>query len=96
MDKHYFMDRTKLIVRESYFESAVIPMYKDSGMTEKEFCDNFTDLISDLTGCRIIHVTDANIYVLTDDFYELHDIQDDYCTLLDLLNRCDDSIGYEE
>lgn len=96
MDKHYFMDRTKLIIRDSYFESAVIPMYKNSGMTEKEFCNSFTDLISDLTGCRIIHVTDANIYVLTDDFYQLHGIQEDYCTLLDLLNSCDDSVGYEE
>lgn len=96
MDKYYFMDRTGLIVRDSYFESAVIPMYKGSGMTEDEFCDSFADLISDLTGCRIIHVADANIYILTDDFYQLHDMQDDYCSLLDLLNSCDDCVGHEE
>ncbi len=95
MDKYYFMDRTGLIVRDSYFESVVIPMYKDSGMAEDEFCDSFADLISNLTGCRIIHVADANIYILTDDFDHLRDIQDDYCTSLDLLNSCDDSVGYE-
>lgn len=96
MTYEMFMQRSGLFVRKSYYESGILPLMKASimhGMTEQGFFKEIRGIIVGATGARFIRVTDANITVSTDDFYQMHDWQGNECTLAELLNSCDDTIG---
>ena len=94
MNYEQFMKLSGLTVRKSYYDSAVIHIYNTSGgLSEQDFCERFPDIVAELTGARTITVSDVGTRVITDDFYQLHEIRGDTCTLAELLNSCDDTQG---
>lgn len=93
MNYYDFIKRTGITIRSSYFDSAILPMYAQSGMSEQDFCKHFSEIATKTTGAKIITITDIGRKVTSDDFYQLHDIEGDCCTFTELLNSCDDTIG---
>lgn len=86
-----FINDTGLIVRHSYYESAIVPMYHKIGRSEQDFCANFREIVAKVSGAKIITITDIGREVVSDDFYQLHE-RGQTCTLAELLNSCDDTV----
>lgn len=96
MDCNEFIQKSGIFVRNSYFESGILPLMRAFSalrMSEDEFFKEVKSIISTATGARFIRVIDAGITVSTDDFYQMHEWTSDECTLSDLLNICDDTVG---
>ena len=92
MTYHSFMNDTGLVVRHSYYEGAIVPMHRQRGMSEQDFCTNFREIVAKVSGAKIITITDIGREVVSDDFYQLHE-HGQTCTLAELLNSCDDTTG---
>lgn len=92
MTYHSFMNDTGLVVRHSYYEGAIVPMHRQSGMSVQDFCANFREIVAKVSGAKIITITDIGREVVSDDFYQLHD-RGQTCTLAELLNSYDDTTG---
>ena len=88
-----FLKNSGLVVRKSYYDGAVVPMFRDSGLSEQDFCARFADIVCEMTGARIITISDNVCKVVSDDFLQLHERTGDKCTLIELLNATDDTIG---
>lgn len=92
MNYKSFMRDSAMLVRKSYYDTAVMPMFEKSGMSELDFCKRFPQIVTDETDGRIITVLGMGVKISTGDFYQMHDFQGDTCHIEDILNATDDTI----
>lgn len=88
-----FMRDSSCLCRKSYYESAVIPLYEKSGLSEFDFCRKFPQIVTDETDGRIIEVCGMGVKISTGDFYQMDDFKGETCHIEDILNATDDTIG---
>lgn len=93
MNYNSFINDSGITVRKSYYDSAIVPMYEQSGKSEQDFCKDFPEIIAEISGAHIIEVTDIKKKIVSDDFYQLHNCKGHKCTFIELINSCDDTIG---
>lgn len=90
-----FMRDSACLCRKSYYESAIIPLYKKSGLSELDFCRKFPQIVADETDGRLLTVYGMGVKVSTGDFWQLHDVEGDCINIEDILNATDDTIGID-
>ena len=93
MNYKSFIRDSAMLVRKSYYDTAVVPMFEKSGMSEQDFCAKFPQIVIDETDGRIIEVCGMGVKISTGDFYQMHDFKGETCHIEDILNATDDTMG---